>query len=49
MDAEIQVVPADNISANFGMDSSLIKEENWAPKYGLDDIIVSLFDYLKQK
>ena len=48
MDAEIQVVHADNISANFGMDSSLMRQENWTPKYGLDDIIVSLFDYLKQ-
>ena len=48
MDAEIQVVPDDNISANFGMDSSLMKQESWTPKYGLDDIVVSLFDYLKQ-
>ena len=48
LDTEIQVVSAENLTANFGMDSSLLKQENWTPKYGLDDIIVSLFDYLKQ-
>lgn len=48
LDTEIQVVSAENLTANFGMDNSLLKQENWTPKYGLDDIIVSLFDYLKQ-
>ena len=47
LDAEIQVTPTESATATFGMDSSLLQQENWTPKYGLDDIILSLFDYLK--
>ena len=48
LEVEIQVTPAGSATATFGMDSSLLQQENWTPKYGLDDIILSLFDYLKQ-
>ncbi len=47
---EVQINVEESVTsvADFGMDSSLLQQTGWKPEYSLEDIIISLFEYLNR-
>jgi len=48
LDVQVTVEKSDVSVADFGMDCTLLQKTGWAPKHNLEDIIVSLFEYLNK-
>ena len=48
LDVQVTVEKSDVSIADFGMDSSLLQKTGWNPEHSLEDIIISLFEYLNR-
>ena len=48
LEVQVTVEKSDVLVADFGMDCTLLQKTGWKPEHDLEDIIISLFEYLKQ-
>lgn len=48
LDVQVTVEKSDVSIADFGMDCSLLQKTGWYPEHSLEDIIISLFEYLNR-